>query len=98
MGPSWSRPGLLAAWRSSPRPKSPSGTGLHGQPRYGEHAPKRHIKALLSHQDSQGRVLNVTRGQLGSVDTTRTSPYVTVWPEKQKPHMSPPQWGLESHL
>lgn len=61
MGPSWSRPGLLAAWRSSPRPKSPTGTGLHGQPRYGEHAPKRHIKALLSHQDSQGRVPNVTR-------------------------------------
>lgn len=61
MGPSWSRPGLLAAWRSSPRPKSPTGTSLHGQPRYGEHAPKRHIKALLSHQDSKGRMPNVTR-------------------------------------
>lgn len=61
MGPSWSSLGLLAAWRSSPRSKSPTGTGLHRQPRCGEHAPKHHIKALFSNQESQGRVLNVTQ-------------------------------------
>lgn len=55
------------------------------------------LKRCSATRTVKGACRMLPGGQLGNVDTTHTSPYVTVWPEKQKPHMSAPQWGPESH-